>query len=208
MPSIRNFLLTKVPYMILGAILVAGGGFVFSQNNNQIVNACVDIETGRTRVLMGRAIPTCNTSEMLVQWNIQGPAGPQGPMGMTGPAGPQGDAGPQGPAGATGPQGATGPAGPQGPQGPAGPAGDSKVISGAQGGSCVGVATDTTPITCNISLGASVGAVVVMPDGSNTCRLSIHKNSFFVGDNNVDVVIYGEPGGCTSIGVSWIAVRL
>ena len=82
------------------------------------------------------------------------------------------------------------------------------VISGAQGGSCVGTATDTTPITCTINLGAAVNAVVVMPDSSNTSLLTIHKQSFFVGDNSVDIVMYGDADGTTSIGVSWIATPL
>jgi len=68
----------------------------------------------------------CKKNEVALDWNIQGPPGPQGPQGDIGPAGPQGvqgDPGPAGQPGAQGPTGPTGPPGPQGLQGNPGPAG-------------------------------------------------------------------------------------
>lgn len=76
------------------------------------VHACVGKETKFFRA--SGANDTCKSGETAVDWNIQGPVGPQGDPGPAGPAGPQG------PAGATGTQG---PAGPQGAQGPPGPPG-------------------------------------------------------------------------------------
>ena len=132
-----------------------------------------------------------------------GPEGPQGPQGDPGPAGPVGPAGPIGPAG---PQGEQGPEGPQGPQGPAGASGfQGRVLGGAQGGSCVGTATDTTPITCTLSFGEPVTGVVVTPDASSSGRLTVNLKSFFVGDSTADVEIYGTAAGVTSIGVAWMA---
>lgn len=92
-----------------------------------VVHSCVKASgpsKGNIRIVSATA--SCSASEVALDWNAQGPIGPQGPQGDTGPAGPQGDAGPAGPqgekgdTGATGPQGETGPAGPQGDQGPAG----------------------------------------------------------------------------------------
>jgi hypothetical protein len=51
---------------------------------------------------------SCAAGEVVVHWNIAGPAGLAGPAGAVGPAGP------------VGPQGAVGPAGGQGARGPAG----------------------------------------------------------------------------------------
>jgi hypothetical protein len=107
---------------------------------------------------------TCARDEMRLDWNKQGPVGPQGPagpqgaVGPQGPAGPQGatgpagPAGPQGPAGADGLPGPAGPAGPTGPAGPAGPAGPQGIAGPA------GISTAT--------FGFSAGAVQLNGDDS------------------------------------------
>ena len=75
----------------------------------------------------------CEPGQILIEWNVVGPAGPQGPQGATGapgPTGPRGVTGPQGLQGATGTPGAIGPrgltgatgtSGTIGPQGPTWP---------------------------------------------------------------------------------------
>jgi len=106
---------------------------------SDVVRACVHKHSLSVRII-GPG-PLCRHEEMLVQWNVTGPAGKPGPQGSQGPQGVPGPAGPAGPAGATGPAGpvgATGPAGPIGGTGPAGstgatgPAG-SNGASGPQG---------------------------------------------------------------------------
>lgn len=82
---------------------------------SNVLEACINPGNGGMR-LVDSGTP-CHANETRVQWNVEGPQGPQGPIGPQGPAGPQG---PQGAQGATGPQGLTGPQGPEGPQGPAG----------------------------------------------------------------------------------------
>ena len=79
------------------------------------IHGCYNTTNGNLRVVDEGS--SCRQHEQALQWNQEGPVGPQGPagpQGATGPAGPQGEAGP------AGPQGDTGPAGPTGPQGPAG----------------------------------------------------------------------------------------
>ena len=60
------------------------------------IHACVN-NNGTLRVV--HAGEPCKNQEWRLDWNIQGPAGPQGDPGPQGPAGPQGDPGPQGPPG-------------------------------------------------------------------------------------------------------------
>jgi hypothetical protein len=117
--------------VVAAAMSVAGlAEAAIPESGTQVFHGCVDRQ-GRLRVIDTDAGQQCvggRLGETAIQWNAQGPAGPQGIPGLTGPqgeAGAQGPAGPQGETGAqgpTGPQGETGAQGPVGPQGPAGPA--------------------------------------------------------------------------------------
>ena len=95
---------------------------------NTVVYACVNIVTAIPRIV-GNAT-SCNTStEVLDEWNVQGPVGATGPAGARGLTGATGATGEQGPRGlngtpgATGPRGATGLTGATGPRGPVGATG-------------------------------------------------------------------------------------
>ena len=89
------------------------------------ISSCVT-KTGTIRIVTSGG---CSKGETLLEWNAEGPVGPQGPTGATGPAGTTGPAGATGPAGPTGATGAQGPQGPAGTSGAQGPAG----APGAQG---------------------------------------------------------------------------
>lgn len=99
----------------VGAVVVggvtAGATLAFASTPaTSVLTAC----KSREGVLRLVSSPTeCRGDSTAVQWNIQGPVGPQG---STGAAGPQGNTGPAGPAGA---KGDTGPAGPSGSAGSA-----------------------------------------------------------------------------------------
>jgi hypothetical protein len=112
----------------LALTLLAGAALIGTQANAQVSNslicACANNGSGTIHIV-AQGTP-CNTNEISLVWNAQGPAGPPGPQGQTGSPGPQGPAGapgPQGPADATAPQRPTGPVGATGPQGPPGPEG-------------------------------------------------------------------------------------
>jgi hypothetical protein len=120
--------------LALAAAFAAGSAVVaHATAPSSEIYACVNNSSGAIHVT--DATTACNSNEMKLVWNTQGPQGvpgpqgpqgipgPAGPAGAIGPAGPQGDPGPQGaqgipgPVGATGATGASGPTGPQGPQG-------------------------------------------------------------------------------------------
>lgn len=86
----------------LFAVTAIGVGQAVASADNATIYACKDRQ-GNLRAVDAAA--DCTKNETPLEWNTEGPAGPQGI------AGPQGDAGPMGPRGFTGPQG---PAGPQG----------------------------------------------------------------------------------------------
>ncbi len=116
----------RVPRIALLAVAMLGVAVVttaVAQAGNGVIRACVKQEGGKDvfqlKSILGPT-GTCKEKETLLEWNIQGPPGPQGPHGLQGP---KGDRGGQGPKGDTGPQGAPGPQGLQGEPGPQGPAG-------------------------------------------------------------------------------------
>lgn len=91
-----------------------------------VIHGCFRTSTGALRVIDSDAGETCRSGETSLNWNQQGPTGPQGLQGPVGPVGAEGPPGPQGP---TGPQGIQGPPGPAGPQGPSGVVGFATVLS-------------------------------------------------------------------------------
>ena len=109
------------------AVIAAGVGIATAgvqptaRQPSTTIRACVDRKTGDVRIFKNGA---CNDNEKVVEWAIQGPAGPQGPRGDTGPRGEAGASGPTGPAGPMGPGGPRGPAGAPGPSGSPGPSGE------------------------------------------------------------------------------------
>lgn len=73
------------------------------------IHSCVTKIGGVVRIV--EASNNCLLTESPLDWNAQGPAGPQGAVGSRGPAGPQG---PQGPAGADAPKTIAGRVSPEG----------------------------------------------------------------------------------------------
>jgi hypothetical protein len=120
--------------VVAAALSVAGlAEAAIPESGTQVFHGCVDRQ-GRLRVIDTDAGQQCvggRLGETAIQWNAQGPAGPQGIPGLAGPAGPAGPQGLAGPEGAAGPQGPVGPAGPAGPAGPQGPAGPAATGFGA-----------------------------------------------------------------------------
>jgi len=100
-----------------GTRLLAQGG------DDEVIRACIRQVGVRKEITMMVIADACEPGWTPIQWNVEGPAGPQGETGPAGPAGPEGPRGETGPAGAKGAKGETGPAGPQGPKGETGPAG-------------------------------------------------------------------------------------
>ena len=95
------------------ALAGAAGATLAGALDDGVIGACRNKSTGVLRVPATGA--SCKGDETPLQWNVQGPAGPQGPAGIVGPPGPQGIVGPAGPVGPRGPAGAPGPQGPAGP---------------------------------------------------------------------------------------------
>lgn len=106
--------------LIVAAALVGGMNGFGKAASGEIV-ACKSVPNGQVRVV--KSASDCRSSEEVLTWNSEGPAGPQGPRG------PQGETGAQGPQGETGAQGPQGETGAQGPQGVPGPAGASGALS-------------------------------------------------------------------------------
>jgi hypothetical protein len=86
--------------MITFMILIGVTIFVLPCFAKNVINGCYQKNNGQLRIV--KTADECRPSELFIQWNEVGPAGPKGPPG---------------------PQGAQGPAGPTGRQGPAGPSG-------------------------------------------------------------------------------------
>lgn len=84
----------------LPAGAVASSRIVMALDDGNTIRACAKNQSGTLRMVDGA--DDCLRSETLVEWNAEGPEGPQGlqgPQGAQGPAGPEGSAGPQGPEG-------------------------------------------------------------------------------------------------------------
>lgn len=60
----------------------------------KVMNGCYHKINGQLRIVNGAA--NCDSIEVFIQWNEDGPAGPQGIQGTQGPQGPKGDQGIQG----------------------------------------------------------------------------------------------------------------
>jgi hypothetical protein len=80
---------------VVVALLLAGAAA--TPASAAVIHACAHKNTGALRVV--NAPTACNTSEVALSWNTEGPAGPAGATGPAGPKGPAGPAGPQGPGG-------------------------------------------------------------------------------------------------------------
>ena len=99
---------------LVAILVVVGGGVALAHGgpvNLGVIHACLN--NGGQLTIVG-ASDTCPGSQTSLDWNAEGPTGPQGSQG------PQGNQGPVGPTGPQGPQGNQGPAGSTGPQGPSG----------------------------------------------------------------------------------------
>lgn len=64
------------------------GGLVQAQVSNSLIYACVNNGSGTIHIVAAGA--SCQTNEISLVWNAQGPAGPPGPQGPAGSPGPQG----------------------------------------------------------------------------------------------------------------------
>lgn len=119
----------------LAAVALAGGiAYATIPDGAGVIHACYS-KSGDTLRVIDSSTSSCKGNETALNWNAQGPAGPQGPKGDTGPQGPKGDTGLQGPKGDTGLQGPKGDTGLQGPKGDTGAKGDTgpKGDPGAKG---------------------------------------------------------------------------
>lgn len=95
----------RLPVMGLAVLAVGLASFAsgavarnaIAQPDSETIYACKGERSGSVRLV--NAGETCLRGEVLVTWNVLGPAGPQGASGATGAPGPQGETGPQGPAG-------------------------------------------------------------------------------------------------------------
>ena len=95
-----------------------------------VIHGCRSTAKSNAGALRQITTGTCTTSEVIVHWDIIGPAGPPGAPGATGAPGAPGAQGPQGATGAQGPQGETGPQGPQGEKGDPGTGGTATRAAG------------------------------------------------------------------------------
>jgi len=171
-------------FLILTAIAV----FAVSMSA-QSISGCADKNTGSLRRIVPPAV--CKSSETPVNWNIQGPTGPQG---LTGAQGPQGI---QGLTGAQGPQGVQGLIGPQGIQGEPGTPGTSaRLITVATG---LG-ATEVMPCTDAIRSKA-----FVKQSATSSLRITYHDSALVgsggttIGGFEVEVRIDGAAVGPTPL---------
>ena len=110
----------KIAVLVVGAIAaLAFGSFAFAAipDGGGVIHGCykkVAPSQGTLRLIDTAKNDICNNNEAPLNWNQQGPQGPQGLKGDTGPQGPQGLKGDTGTQGPQGPKGDTGPAGPAG----------------------------------------------------------------------------------------------
>ena len=83
-------------FVVIGALLVVvlvGGATWALANDDNTIYAC--ISPGGTIRIVDDA-DSCRSQETPLEWNIEGPEGPQGEQGLQGDPGPQGEQGPQG----------------------------------------------------------------------------------------------------------------
>src|SRR6266540_5783286 len=88
--------------MVLGLV---AGGVAFAaipDSGTGVISACYSQSKGTFRPIDAEAGETCKSSETLIEWNKQGPAGATGATGPTGATGATGATGPAGATGATG----------------------------------------------------------------------------------------------------------
>jgi hypothetical protein len=109
----------SILFFVLGLIFFTGT--VTVAQDSGIILACVHGQNGNVRIV--HSPDECHHEEILLQWNVTGPAGAPGLPGPAGPPGPPGPMGPQGLQGIPGPDGLPGIPGPQGIQGEPGPQG-------------------------------------------------------------------------------------
>ena len=117
-----------------------------------VIHGCYNAVNGITRII-DKAVSSCKTPEVAIQWSQQGAAGAIGATGATGVPGATGPQGVQGPKGDAGLTGATGPKGDTGAKGDTGPQGvpglnviyrvQSAIVTTFSGG------YDTLVVTCN-----------------------------------------------------------
>lgn len=93
----------KACFMAACCAAIAVSATAYAQTG--VIYACV-LSDGTMRIVP--AGTTCKKNETGLNWNQQGPVGPQGLAGPQGTVGPQGSAGPQGPAGPQGSAGVSG----------------------------------------------------------------------------------------------------
>jgi hypothetical protein len=75
--------------MLVAGIGIGAGAMAVAQGDDTTqIHACVNNTSGNVRILAANAV--CRNNESPIDWNIQGPAGPQGEPGPTGEQGPPG----------------------------------------------------------------------------------------------------------------------
>ena len=97
----------RLALAVLGAAILGLGtaGLIWAHGGGtDRIHSCVNNGSGELKVV--GANERCRRNWAALDWNVQGPQGPEGPMG---PGGPEGPRGPTGPRGAQGPVGLTGP---------------------------------------------------------------------------------------------------
>jgi hypothetical protein len=98
--------------------------------NANVIHGCRSTAKSNAGALRQITTGTCTATEVIVHWDIIGPAGAPGVPGAPGATGATGAQGPQGATGAQGPQGETGPQGPQGEKGDPGTGGTATRAAG------------------------------------------------------------------------------
>lgn len=56
--------------------------FIYAQNNDKVITACIQNENGQTRIV--NSLADCRPSEFVVQWNAEGQQDVPGPAGANG----------------------------------------------------------------------------------------------------------------------------
>jgi hypothetical protein len=79
-PTVQSASATQAPHFALQP--------VSGTTSSDVIRACVNSSSGEMKVLTAGA--ECAKHEVLLQWNVVGPAGPAGPSGPPGPVGPAG----------------------------------------------------------------------------------------------------------------------
>ena len=211
-------LLNSLLGVLIGALLVGGANWVMADGNT--IHACVNPNSGEIKIVTGG--DDCKPNEVHLQWNEEGPPGPQGPAGPKGEPGPQGEQGPPGPQGPPGNDGNDGAPGEDGAPGADGtnctvasdngtatiscPDGTSATISdgapgedGRDGTSCsVASNNGTATISCPDGTSATVSDGAPGEDGRDgtSCSVFNHPDGAIIAceDGAVETIFDGEPG--------------